>query len=205
MQVNNIFCVGRNYKLHAKELGNEVPPKPMIFGKPTNALTVTDNQIIPMPKGKGEIHYEVELVIHINKSYETGMKAADCVDQIAVGIDFTMRDVQNELKKKGHPWLLAKGFVNSAVVTPFFPIIIEQLNDCSFGLKINGQTVQHGDPKDMIFSFDTIVQYIAENFGLCSGDIIFTGTPAGVGAISNGDLFELYFSGEKKGSFTIEL
>lgn len=204
--IRNIYCVGRNYRLHAAELGNEVPSAPMIFSKPTHALTVTNGQEIPFPGTRGEVHYEAELVIHIARPYEAGANLDQIVDQIALGIDFTLRDVQSELKKKGHPWLLAKGFPHSAIVTPFHPFPgLENCQQTDFSLLKNGELAQRGNISDAIFDLMTIISFTSEHFGLGSGDIIYTGTPAGVGPISDGDLMELLWGNECWGQCTARL
>jgi 2-keto-4-pentenoate hydratase/2-oxohepta-3-ene-1,7-dioic acid hydratase in catechol pathway len=115
--IGNVYCVGRNYVLHAKELNNEVPKSPILFTKPTHSLVKAEGQIITLPGNRGSVHFETELVIHMGKNYEKGIKVDEIVDKIAVGIDFTLRDIQDELKKKGQPWLLAKGFKNSGVLS----------------------------------------------------------------------------------------
>lgn len=205
MEVNNIYCIGRNYRKHAEELGNDVPAKPMIFSKPNHAFVLTNEHRIHLPKERGAIHYEAELVFQINKHYKKGMKPEDCISQMAVGIDFTLREEQEILKKKGHPWLMAKGFPNSALLTPFFAFNgMDLLLNSTFQLQLNGKIVQNGNPKDMIFSLPVILDYIGENLGLGPGDIIFTGTPEGVGQSKSGDRFSLFYNNEEKGSTTIE-
>ncbi|HET6872844.1 MAG TPA: fumarylacetoacetate hydrolase family protein [Sporolactobacillaceae bacterium] len=204
--IRNIFCVGRNYADHAKELNNEVPTSPFLFSKPTHALVEANGQPIPMPKNSGAIHYETELVLHISKPYEKGMKVDDLVDKMALGIDFTLRDVQTELKKKSHPWLRAKGFKNSAVLTRFidFPGF-EACKQVDFALIKNGEEVQHGNIKDMIFDLQILIDFTGEHFGLGPGDIIYTGTPAGVGPTEDGDHFVLSWGHETLGEFSTEL
>ncbi len=196
-QVRNIFCVGRNYRLHASELGNEVPTTPFLFTKPTHSLVLADGKSIELPGDRGEVHYEAELVFHVNKPYQEGMQVEDVIDRMALGIDFTLRDVQSELKKKGHPWLLAKGFRNSAVITPFqaFPGW-EECRQTDFSLVKNGQVVQRGNIGEAIFDLLTIIRFATEHFGLSTGDIIYTGTPAGVAAVADGDRLSLLW-GEK--------
>lgn len=198
--IRNIYCIGRNYRLHAEELGNEVPEFPMVFLKPTHALVLAQGQEILLPGGRGEVHYEAELVIHIAKPYETGMKVEDLVDRMALGIDFTLRDVQSELKKKGHPWLLAKGFPNSAVITPFrkFPGE-EACRTTDFSLVKNGEPVQRGNIRDMMFDLQTIIEFCGTHFGLGPGDLIYTGTPAGVGTVATGDRLQLMWGEEMLG------
>lgn len=188
MNVKNIFCVGRNYSEHAQELNNAVPESPLLFTKPTHALVEACGQEIILPRDRGEIRYEVEFVVHIARKYELGIRMEDLVDKMAIGIDFTLRDVQNELKAKGYPWVLGKGFVNSAVVTPFIPFKgIKACMEKDFSLEKNGQEVQRGNIKNMIFDLPTVFAYAAKHIGLDQGDIFFTGTPAGVGPISDHD------------------
>lgn len=206
MDIRNIFCVGRNYKLHAEELGNEVPKSPMIFTKPSHAAVFTQGQEIALPGSKGEVHYEAELVVHIGKPYQAGNKVDDLIDRMALGIDFTLRDVQSEIKKKGQPWLPAKGFRNSAILTSFveFPGA-EALKQTDFSLLKNGEQVQRGNIKDVLFDLQTIVDFIAANFGLSAGDIIYTGTPAGVGPVADGDRLQLLWGENTLGECTINL
>lgn len=205
-KIGNIYCVGRNYKLHAEELGNDVPTKPMIFGKPTHALAETAGGEIVLPGTRGELHYETELIIHIARSYEPGVTLDEMVDEIALGIDFTLRDVQSELKKKGHPWLLAKGFKNSAILTPFhaFPGLDECMKT-DFTLLKNGEQAQRGNIRNVIFDLMTLIQYISEHFGLEKGDIIYTGTPEGVGPVADGDVLTFLWGDQKWGEFTARL
>lgn len=205
-QIRNIYCVGRNYRLHAAELGNDVPDAPMIFGKPTHALAEAAGTEISLPGNRGELHYEAELVIHIARPYEAGVTLEQMVDEIALGIDFTLRDVQSVLKKKGHPWLLAKGFKNSAILTPFHPFPGEEaLQQTDFSLLKNGEQVQRGNIKDVIFDLMTLIEYTAEHFGLDAGDVIYTGTPAGVGPVADGDQLDLRWGEESWGQFTVRL
>lgn len=202
--IRNIYCVGRNYASHAKELKNDIPTSPFLFSKPTHALIEAGGQEINLPGDRGDIHYEVELVIHIAKSYEKGMKVDELVDRMALGIDFTLRDVQSELKKKGYPWLLAKGFPNSAVITQFieFPGI-ENCKQFDFALWKNGEQVQRGNIQNMIFDLQTIIDFSALHFGLGKGDIIFTGTPEGVGPAAEGDHFALKWAENTLGKFSV--
>ncbi|MGG4204768.1 fumarylacetoacetate hydrolase family protein [Paenibacillus jamilae] len=204
VEIRNVYCVGRNYKLHAEELGNEVPAEPMIFLKPSHAVVPLDGATLELPQGQGNIHFETELVVAVGRKYEPGMSADTCLNAFAFGIDFTLRDVQSILKKKGHPWTAAKGFKSSAPVTPFLPLEkLDMLEQQDFSLLKNGQEVQRGHVKDMIFSIQHIVEYIATHYGLGEGDIIFTGTPAGVGPTASGDRFELFWGSDRQGSFTI--
>ncbi|MDB5053361.1 MAG: fumarylacetoacetate hydrolase [Bacilli bacterium] len=201
--IRNIYCVGRNYVLHAQELNNEVPSTPFLFSKPTHALILADGRDIMLPGNQGSVHYEAELVIQIAKDYKPGMKVEDVVEHMSLGIDFTLRDVQSELKKKGQPWLLAKGFPNSAVITKFvdFPGV-EQCRKTDFSLLRNGQKVQLGNTNDMLFDLQTIIDFTALHFGIGEGDIIYTGTPQGVGPVSDKDHFALVWGEEVLGDFT---
>lgn len=186
--VNNIYCVGRNYAAHAKELQNEVPTSPMLFSKPTHALVEAAGQKVSLPGNRGSIHFETEIVIRIGKPYEQGIKVEDIIDSFTIGIDFTLRDVQSELKKKGHPWLLAKGFPNSAIVSKFIPFPgIEEMKKVDFSLIKNEEKVQRGNIKNMLFDLQTIIDFTALNFGLGEGDLIYTGTPEGVGPVNDND------------------
>ncbi len=204
MSIKNIYCVGRNYVLHAKELNNAVPTSPFLFTKPTHALVEGQGQRISIPQDQGSIHYEVELVIHIGKRYEEGKKAEELIDKIAVGIDFTLRDVQGKLKEKGLPWLLAKGFPNSAVLSQWLPFEgLDITADHDFALEKNGLEVQRGNTKEMIFDIPTIIEFCGKHLGLAEGDIIFTGTPVGVGPVVNGDHFVLKWKEEKVGEFFV--
>ncbi|OWA32996.1 fumarylacetoacetate hydrolase [Saccharibacillus sp. O16] len=204
MAVSNVYCVGRNYKKHAEELGNDVPSEPMIFLKPSHAVCALDDGTIELPQDRGEIHYETELVLRIGRAYEPGIKVEDLVAAAALGIDFTLRDVQSKIKAKGHPWTAAKGFRNSAPLTREVPFPgLEALSEGWFTLKKNGETAQHGSIRNMIFDLQTLVDYIGEHYGLGEGDLIYTGTPEGVGPTLAGDVLELYWNEEKWGGCTV--
>lgn len=187
-----IFCVGRNYSEHAKELGNNVPENPVIFLKPDTAI-LKNNLPFFMPDFSQNIQHEVELVIRINK---LGKKieerfAKNYYSEIGLGIDFTARDLQNDLKSKGLPWELAKAFDNSAPLGDF--VSLNKLsNPINFSLKKNGETVQQGNSSEMIFGFDKIISFISQYFTLKIGDLIYTGTPAGVSEVKIGDKLEGY-------------
>ncbi len=191
-----IFCVGRNYVDHAKELGNDVPDEPVIFMKPKSALLQSHTPFY-YPEFSNELHYEVELVLRIckNGKYVPERQAAKYYNAITVGIDFTARDIQAELKKKGLPWEKAKAWDNSAVVGEWKEVTPELLkNPLVFSLKNNGEQVQIGSSNDMIFCFDEIVSHISNYFSLNIGDLVFTGTPAGVGECVVGDVLEGYLA-----------
>ena len=184
-----IICIGRNYADHAKELGNQVPDEPVIFMKPKNALLPTGSSLF-YPAFTNELHYETELVLRISKNgkYINQSQASKYYNGITVGIDFTARDVQRELQKKGLPWEKAKAWDNSAVIGNWFDISPDiKKNPIEFSLKLNDTLVQNGSSADMIFSFDQIVADISQYFALNIGDLIFTGTPAGVGECVVGD------------------
>jgi 2-keto-4-pentenoate hydratase/2-oxohepta-3-ene-1,7-dioic acid hydratase in catechol pathway len=201
-----IFCVGRNYAEHAKELGNEIPEEPVIFMKPKSAL-LQANTPFYYPEFSNELHYEVELVLRISKNgkYIQEHQAEKYYDAISVGIDFTARDIQAELKKKGLPWEKAKAWDNSAVLgkwTELNPTLLK--NPIHFSLLQNGNIVQLGDSTQMIFSFNKIIANISNYFSLNIGDLIYTGTPSGVGECVTGDLLEGYLEKEKMFELTIK-
>lgn len=192
-----ILCVGRNYSEHAKELGNAVPENPVIFSKPDTAL-LKNNEAFYLPSFSNDVHHEVELVIKINK---VGKKiqekfARNYFSEIGLGIDFTARDVQSELKAKGLPWELAKAFDGSAPIGNFINIENMDLKNIDFSLQKNGQIVQKGNTAQMIFSFEQIVSFVSQYFTLKVGDLIYTGTPAGVSQVNIGDKLEGYIGNE---------
>ncbi len=193
-----IFCIGRNYVDHALELNNPVPKSPLVFMKPATAL-LTDNKPFYHPEFSENIHHEVELVLKIKKNGKKILPGfgADYYDEIGLGIDFTARDLQDKLKEKGQPWELAKAFDNSAVVGHFLPKSqFVSMADIVFSLQKNGQLVQTGNSKDLIFTFDYLIEYISKYFTLQTGDLIYTGTPAGVGAVKPGDKLEGFLGAE---------
>ncbi len=193
-----IFCVGRNYGEHAKELGNAVPENPVIFSKPDTAL-LKNNDPFYLPDFSNDVHHEIELVIKICK---TGKKieeqfANNYFNEIGLGIDFTARDLQSQLKAKGLPWELAKGFDGSAPLGNFISVnssLVE--NGINFSLKKNGTIVQQGNSNEMIFSFAKIVAFVSNYFTLKVGDLIYTGTPAGVSKVSIDDKLEGFIETE---------
>ena len=191
-----IFCVGRNYAEHAKELNNEVPANPVIFMKPPTALLKSENPFI-YPEFTSDLHYEGEIVLRIGKNGKKIQEkfAHKYIDAFTIGFDLTARDIQNDLKSKGLPWELAKGFDGSAVIgnflkvgdSPNFPTLL-------FSIQKNGTVVQNGNTMDMIFSFDKIISFVSQYFTLQQGDLIFTGTPKGVGALVIGDILEGFYN-----------
>lgn len=192
-----IFCVGRNYSEHAKELGNAVPDNPVIFSKPDTAL-LKNGEDFYLPDFSNDVHYEAELVIKISKMGKKIQEkfASNYYSEIGFGIDFTARDLQTQLKQKGLPWELAKAFDGSAPIGEFLNVKDLQ-NPIQFSLLKNSELVQNGNSSDMIFSFDKIVSFISQYFTLKVGDLIYTGTPAGVGQVKIGDKLE-GFIGDKK-------
>ena len=193
-----IFCVGRNYAEHAKELGNAIPEAPVIFMKPDTALLAPGAKF-EYPSFTSDLHYEIELVLRIGKTAKNipASNALSCVDAITVGIDFTARDVQQRLKDKGLPWEKAKAWDNSAVVGRWIDIQPDfKKNDVRFRLTKNSETVQQGHTADMIFGFDQIVSHISNYFSVNIGDLVFTGTPAGVGETFPGNVLEGFLENE---------
>ncbi len=194
-----IFCVGRNYAEHAKELGNAIPEEPVIFIKPKSALLQPQTPFY-YPEFSNELHYEIELVLRIckNGKYVPEKQASKYYNALTVGIDFTARDIQAELKKKGLPWEKAKAWDNSAVVGTWKEVTPQMLrNPINFNLNNNGEQVQVGVSDDMIFTFDYLVSHISNYFSLNIGDLIFTGTPAGVGECVVGDRLEGFLERER--------
>ena len=201
-----IICIGRNYADHAKELGNKVPDEPVIFFKPETAL-IPKGHPFHYPAFTNDLHYETELVVKISRN---GKKieekfAHKYYDSIGIGIDFTARDVQSELKAKGLPWEKAKGWDFSAPVSQEFIDIndLQNVHDIKFGLKINDVWVQQGTSSDMLFSIDQLITHISKYFTLKMGDLIFTGTPAGVGSVEIGDKLEAFIDDKSMLSLTV--
>jgi 2-keto-4-pentenoate hydratase/2-oxohepta-3-ene-1,7-dioic acid hydratase in catechol pathway len=187
-----IICIGRNYIAHAEELKNEVPTSPVVFMKPSTALLV-DNADFALPTFTNNCQHEVELVLRIGKNGKNidMNDAMQYIDAITVGIDFTARDLQDELKKKGLPWELAKGFDGSAVVGIWVDAnAIKDWSDINFVLYKNRELAQQGNSSNMIFSFERIISFVSEYFALEAGDIIYTGTPQGVDTVGVGDVLE---------------
>ena len=202
-----IICVARNYLEHAKEMNSAKPEEPVFFLKPETAL-LRNNDDFYYPEFSNEIHYEVEIVVRINKmSKHIPLEFAHrYYDEIGIGIDFTARDVQRELKQKGLPWTKAKAFDFSAPVgNKFLPKTrFKSVQNINFKLLKNGQLVQKGNTKDMIFSIDELISYVSRFITLKTGDLIFTGTPAGVGPVQIGDRLEAYIENEKLLDFEIK-
>ncbi|MFC2137745.1 fumarylacetoacetate hydrolase family protein [Bacteroidota bacterium] len=189
-----IICIGRNYIDHAKELNNPLPEKPVFFLKPDTSL-VQNNKPFFYPEFSNEIHHEVEVVLKINRigKHIEERFAHRYFNEIGIGIDFTARDIQNMQKDKGLPWEIAKAFDHSAPISKFIKINeFKNIRNLDFSLSINNSIVQQGNTIDMIFSFDKIISYISKFITLKIGDLIFTGTPAGVGPVKINDHLEAY-------------
>ncbi|UOE40240.1 fumarylacetoacetate hydrolase family protein [Chryseobacterium suipulveris] len=193
-----IICIGRNYAEHAKELGNEIPEKPVIFMKPDTAVLKKGSDFY-IPEFSDDIHYELEVVLKISKGgkYIQEENAANYYDEIGLGIDFTARDLQAKLKEKGLPWELAKGFDGSAVVSEFFKKEDFDLKNLNFSLMKNKEKVQDGNTSLMLFTPEKIIAFVSQYFTLRVGDLIFTGTPKGVGKVSENDILEAFLEDKK--------
>ncbi|MBT9146261.1 MAG: Ureidoglycolate lyase [candidate division WS2 bacterium] len=201
-----IICIGRNYSEHIKELGNEVPEEPVVFLKPDSAI-LRNNETFYIPEFTNEVHYELELVIKINQpgKYIEKQFAHKYYDEIGLGVDFTARDIQQKLKEKGLPWEKAKGFNGSAPISNFVPKTeYPDLQNLTFNLLVNGETKQVGHTAQMIHTIDEIVVYVSKYFMLKIGDLIFTGTPSGVGKVNAGDTLQAYLEDKKMMQFLIK-
>lgn len=200
-----IIAIGRNYIEHAKELNNAVPESPVIFMKPDTAL-LKDNRDFYYPEFSKDIHYEVEVVVRIcNEGKHVSEKFAHkYYDAVGLGIDFTARDLQADLKKKGLPWEIAKAFDHSAIISPLLPKDdFENIQNIDFSLKLNDVEVQRGNTANMIFSIDQLISYISQRITLRKGDLLYTGTPAGVGPVNIGDRLEGFL--HEKSMFTCNI
>ncbi|MGD9928484.1 MAG: fumarylacetoacetate hydrolase family protein [Mangrovibacterium sp.] len=202
-----IICIGRNYSEHVRELNNDIPTEPVIFMKPDSAL-LRNNEPFYIPDFSKDVHYECELIVRINrlgKNIETRF-ANRYYDELGLGIDFTARDLQNQLKDKGLPWEKAKAFDRSAVISSeFIPTSeLPDLNAIRFQLKKNGETVQNGDSSFMLFPIDELISQVSKYFTLKIGDLIYTGTPAGVGPVAIGDRLEGFLENKKMFDFEVK-
>lgn len=202
-----IICIGRNYLGHIKEMHNEVPREPVFFMKPDSSL-LRNNDPFYIPDWTNNVHHEVELILRISRVGKCIEKrfAHRYYEEIGLGIDFTARDIQNQLMKEGLPWEKSKTFDRAAAIGPEF-IPLQELNnreDIQFRLEINGQTVQQGNSSDMIFGFDDIISHISNFVTLKMGDLIYTGTPAGVGSVKSGDRLEGFIEERKMFDFRIK-
>jgi acylpyruvate hydrolase len=201
-----IIAIGRNYAEHAKELNNPVPTVPVIFMKPDTAI-LKDNKPFYHPDFSDDIHHEIEIVLKVCKEgkHIAEKFAASYYDELALGVDFTARDIQSKHKEKGLPWELAKAFDGSAPVSNFVQKSkFSDLYNVDFKLDINGETRQHGNTKDLLFSFESIIAFVSRYITLKKGDLIFTGTPQGVGKVNVGDHLEAYLEGDKMLDFYVK-
>ncbi len=201
-----IICIGRNYVEHARELNNPLPEKPVFFLKPDTALIIRNRPFF-YPEFSEDIHYEVELVIKINRNGKHIQEkfASGYYDQVGLGIDFTARDLQSHSKSKGLPWEVAKAFDGSAPVSRFIPLTdLPDRQNIRFSLNINEKTVQEGESSLMIFPVDKVISYVSQFISLKMGDLIFTGTPKGVGPVKVGDHLTGYIEDRKMLDFRVK-
>jgi acylpyruvate hydrolase len=192
-----IVCIGRNYADHAREMKSGIPSTPVFFMKPDSAL-VTGNRPFPLPGFSKDVHHEVEVVLRISNDGKniSQQEALKYFRKIGLGIDFTARDLQYRMKEEGLPWEIAKGFDHSAPVSKFLPVKrFGDIHHLQFRLDVNGITVQEGNTSQMIFSFEAIIAYVSRFVTLKRGDLLFTGTPAGVGPVAAGDRLEAFLGG----------
>lgn len=202
-----ILAIGRNYAEHIKELHNAVPEAPVIFSKPDSAL-LKNNKPFFIPDFSSDIHYETELIIQIDRlgKHISEKFAPRYYASVGIGVDFTARDLQQKQREKGLPWEIAKAFDGSAVISEFVPLteFEKDIQSLEFTGVLNGIEVQRGNTADMIYSVNQIIAYVSKFFTLKIGDIIFTGTPQGVGKVSTGDHFEAFLEGKKMLDFQIK-
>lgn len=194
-----VIAIGRNYAEHAKELNNAIPESPVIFLKPDTAVT-KDNKPFYIPDFSQDIHFELEIVLKVCKEGKSISEkfAHKYFEEIGLGIDYTARDIQTKQKNAGLPWELAKAFDGSAAISKFKPITdFPNLYDLNFQLKQNGELKQNGNTKDLIFSFEKIISFVSKYITLKKGDLIFTGTPVGVGKVNIGDRLLCYLENEE--------
>ena len=203
-----IICIGHNYVEHTKELNSEIPTEPVFFLKPDTAL-LRDNQAFYLPDFSNEIHHEVELLVKISKNgkHIDEAFAGNYYEEIGIGIDFTARDIQRTCKLKGLPWEKAKAFDGSAPIGRWISkktIAMNNQNGIDFHLTVNNKMVQHGNSTNMIFSFDQIIAYVSKFITLRQGDILFTGTPKGVGPVAIGDRLEAFIGNTSLLNFEVK-
>ncbi|WDF58729.1 fumarylacetoacetate hydrolase family protein [Flavobacterium sp. KACC 22758] len=194
-----IICIGRNYTNHIEELKNERPDEPVVFMKPDSAVLLKQHPFV-IPEFSEEVHHELEIIVKINKvgKYIEPKFAHKYYDDISVGIDFTARDLQDKLKAKGLPWEKAKAFDGSAVIGDFLPKSdFVSLENLTFELKKNSEIIQKGNTSLMLWKIDELISYVSQFFTLKIGDIIFTGTPAGVGPVKPNDVLEGFLEDKK--------
>jgi 2-keto-4-pentenoate hydratase/2-oxohepta-3-ene-1,7-dioic acid hydratase in catechol pathway len=194
-----LICIGRNYAAHIEELKNEKPEEPVVFIKPDSAILLKQHPFV-IPEFSNDVHHEVEILVKINKigKYIAPEFAHKYYDEIGLGIDFTARDLQAKLKEKGLPWEKAKSFDGAAVIGEFFDKnSFENINKLQFSLKNNGNLVQEGNTNRMLWNIDALIAYVSQYFTLKIGDIIFTGTPAGVAKVASKDVLEGFIEDRK--------
>ncbi len=197
--VGTIYCIGRNYVLHAKELGNPVPDVPVVFTKPGSALIGDGGEII-LPSISDDVHFETELVLRIGERAIAGVRG------VAIGLDMTLRDVQSRAKEEGKPWTVAKGWRTSAPLGPILPVDrFGSLDDLSFQLEVNGEVRQQGRSANMLFSMGALLSYLSSIFLLEEGDLLFTGTPEGVGRVSPGDRLSARILGAEESALNVRV
>lgn len=199
--VGKVVCIGRNYAEHAKELGNPVPTEPLLFIKPGSCVVPLEDSF-NIPTDRGSVHYEAEIVVLLGKPLSKNPSEEEVLDAIsgfAPGLDLTLRDVQSRLREKGLPWELAKSFDGAAVIAPFVPAeTFPDLTDIGIRLTLNGKVVQDGNSSLMLNPILPMIQHMAANFSLQAGDLIMTGTPAGVGPFQPGDQIVLELAGQER-------
>jgi len=204
IRVSSIYCIGRNYAAHAAEMGSRVEDHPMVFLKPLTALLAPG--VATLPPFSADVHHEAELVVLIGEG-GVDIPAASALQHVAayaIGVDLTARDVQAELKKKGHPWTLAKGFRGSAWVSDFVPAAaVPDPAALEFTLAVNGEPRQHGVVGRMVFDVPTLIAHISSVYGLAAGDLIYSGTPEGVGPLRHGDRVDLDLIGHVGASWSV--
>ena len=199
--MGKVVCIGRNYAEHAAELNNPVPSEPLLFIKPGSCVVPLDEGFV-IPDDRGDVHFEAEIAVLIGKPLSKKPSAEEVLDAIsgfAPALDLTLRDLQAQLKAKGYPWEVAKSFDGACVLAPFVPgDAVEDLTDIGIRLSINGAVRQDGNSRDMLNPILPMIQHICGHFSLQAGDVILTGTPAGVGPLSKGDLLELELLGHSR-------
>jgi len=195
-----VFCIGCNYEAHIKEMNGSIPNDCVIFMKPSTAL-VNPNEVLYLPWNRGEVHYETEFVVRIGKrgKHISKENALQHIDAWTLGFDLTIRTLQNKFKREGHPWELCKSFDQSAPIGEFIPIGNKDIQNTTFVGRVNSSVVQEGCTKDMIYPIDQLVSILSQTWELLEGDVIFTGTPPGIGKLCSGDILEA--EADKAGCF----
>jgi acylpyruvate hydrolase len=192
--IQNIWCVGRNYAEHAKELGNEIPTEPLIFLKAGSTATLSSKDL-HLPFWIEEVHHEVELALQFDENLQ--------IDEACIALDLTDRAKQNSLKAKGQPWTLAKSFKEACPLSPFFPVNdLEELKNLDISLKIQGEIRQQGNTEQFIFGLERLLDFVRQHFPVVPGDLLLTGTPSGVGPIRRGDVLKAEIKGKMKHTWT---